>query len=84
VNAGTWTRRLRLVLTLLVLGLVLGAVGVLLPLVVMLEPATPMPYSWPAHHALFLHTDGEAAECTVDDGVTEPFTVVLRAPGTAS
>jgi hypothetical protein len=49
-----------------------------LTLVVAHEPSTPMPFSWPAHHSLYLHTDGvTAAECTIDDRVTAPFTISI-------
>jgi hypothetical protein len=48
------------------------------------EAATPTPYSWPAHHAIYLHTSGDPTECRVDDGVTEPFVVSIPATSVVS
>jgi hypothetical protein len=72
-----WKQRRRVLKVLGSFGLALLAVGVTLPWLISFESPTPMPYAWPAHHALYLHTDGQAAQCTVDDGVTEPFTVTI-------
>src|SRR5438876_805008 len=73
-----WRLSLRLVVPLVAIGLPLLVVGLALPTWVAWESPTPMPYSWPAHHRLYLHTAGESASCTVDDGTTEPFTVSIR------
>jgi len=69
-----WTR---ILVTLQILGLACVAVGIVLPVAVAHESPTLMPYAWPAHHALYLHTTGDPAQCTVDDGVTEPFTISI-------
>src|SRR6266516_4357140 len=77
-NRDRWSRVIRLVVTLVAIGLPLLVGGIALPTWVAWESPTSMPYSWPAHHRLYLHTAWEAASCTVDDGVTERFTVVIR------
>jgi hypothetical protein len=77
-----WKWRKRLVSALNAIGAGMLLLGTTLPWLVSWEPTTPTPYSWPAHHSLYLHTDGGAAHCTVDDHVTEPFTVFIPAADT--
>jgi hypothetical protein len=76
-----WKQRRRALTVLSSFGFALLTVGLTLPWLVSFESPTPMPYSWPAHHSLYLHTDGHASQCTVDDGVTEPFTVAIPGSG---
>jgi len=78
-----WRARRRVLVALRYLALALILIGSTLPQLISWESPTPMPYAWPAHHALYLHTDGRPAQCTVDDGVTEPFTVSIVDVGTS-
>jgi hypothetical protein len=78
-----WKWRKRLVAAVSGVGLGMMTLGGTLPLLVSWESATPMPYSWPAHHSLYLHTDGRTAHCSVDDHVTEPFTVSIPEAATS-
>jgi hypothetical protein len=62
------------------LGLLLCCVGIAPSFALGFESPTPMPYQWPAHHAVYLHTD-HTAGCRIDDGVHEAFTVMIPESG---
>jgi hypothetical protein len=87
-----WRRRRAFLWALLAVGLAALSLGWLMPLALAGEPATPMPYTWPAHQAIFLHTATHSAKCTITEKGVEidhveiptatplPFTGVHLAP----
>ncbi|OLB79054.1 MAG: hypothetical protein AUI14_11280 [Actinobacteria bacterium 13_2_20CM_2_71_6] len=74
-----WSRGKPFLWALFVFGLLAEGIGLVLPFVLALEPATSMPYSWPAHHAIYLHTTYVSSECTIQSPGYEPVIVSIPA-----
>ena len=72
-----WWRRTVPLWVLAVAGLPAFGLGLVLPIVLAIRPHTPMPYTVPPGHAVFLYTTSHATNCTVSECGVETLHVSI-------